>query len=160
MEFNLWPKGWGQATFCKLDYGCMYSCNPSTQQAKNKLILQLCISFWNYNSFGYPKGANEVNRQHFQQAVLSCLLNATCSHNSALYYAGIGSYAACSIICPKLCWYSSPRPIGWDFWSTVVRMLKSVPNTLFLRHSSSHTPRPSPFVYLCRYQLHNKGSPL
>ena len=34
----------------------------------------------NYNYFGYLKGANEVNRQYFQQAVLLCLLKA-------LYYA-------------------------------------------------------------------------
>jgi len=33
------------------------------------------------------KGANEVNRQYFQQAVLLCLLKA-------LYYARICSYAA------------------------------------------------------------------
>jgi len=49
------------------------------------------------------KGANEVNRQYFQQAVLLCLLKA-------LYYAGICSYAACIILCPKLCWHNSPRP--------------------------------------------------
>jgi len=30
----------------------------------------------NYNYFGYLKGANEVNRQYFQQAVLLCLLKA------------------------------------------------------------------------------------
>ena len=41
----------------------------------------------NYNYFGYLKGANEVNRQYFQQAVLLCL-------QKALYYAGICSYAA------------------------------------------------------------------
>ena len=29
-----------------------------------------------YNYFGYLKGANEVNRQYFQQAVLLCLLRA------------------------------------------------------------------------------------
>ena len=29
----------------------------------------LCISFLNYNRFGYLKDANEVNRQYFQQAV-------------------------------------------------------------------------------------------
>jgi len=27
----------------------------------------------NYNYFGYLKGANEVNRQYFQQTVLLCL---------------------------------------------------------------------------------------
>ena len=37
--------------------------------------------------FGYLKGANEVNRQCFQQALLLCLLKA-------LYYTGICSYAA------------------------------------------------------------------
>jgi len=57
----------------------------------------------NYNYFGYMKGANEVNRQYFQQAVLLCLLKA-------LYCAGICSYAACIILCPKLCWHNSPRP--------------------------------------------------
>ena len=56
------------------------------------------------NHFGYLKGANEVNRQYFQQAVLLCLLRA-------LYYAGICSYAACIILCPKLCWHNLPRPI-------------------------------------------------
>ena len=30
----------------------------------------LCIIFWNYDHFGYLKGANEVNRHCFQQAVL------------------------------------------------------------------------------------------
>jgi len=49
----------------------------------------------NYNYFGYLKGDNEVNRQYFQQAVLLCLLKA-------LYYAGICSYAACIILCPKI----------------------------------------------------------
>jgi len=34
----------------------------------------------NYNYFGYLKGANEVNRQYFQQALLLWLLKA-------LYYA-------------------------------------------------------------------------
>jgi len=29
-----------------------------------------------YNYFGYLKGANEVNRQYFQKAVLLCLLKA------------------------------------------------------------------------------------
>jgi len=52
----------------------------------------------NYNYFGYLKGVNEVNRQYFQQAVLLCLLKALC-------YAGICSYAACIILCPKLCWH-------------------------------------------------------
>jgi len=42
----------------------------------------LCIKFWNYNHLGYLKGANEVKRQYFQQAVLLCWLKA-------LYYAGI-----------------------------------------------------------------------
>jgi len=37
----------------------------------------------NYNYFGYLKGANEVSRQYFQQAVLLCLLKAL-----YLYYAG------------------------------------------------------------------------
>ena len=41
-----------------------------------------CISFWNYNYFGYLKGAFEVNRQFFHQAVKLCFLKA-------LYYAGI-----------------------------------------------------------------------
>jgi len=45
----------------------------------------------NYNYLGYLKGANEVNKQYFQQAVLLCLLKA-------LYYAGICSYAACIIL--------------------------------------------------------------
>ena len=63
----------------------------------------LCISFWNYNHFGYLKDANEVNRQYFQQAVLLCLLKA-------LDYAGICSYAACIILCPKLCWHNLPKP--------------------------------------------------
>jgi len=40
----------------------------------------LCIKFWNYNHLGYLKGANEVKRQYFQQAVLFGLLKA-------LYYA-------------------------------------------------------------------------
>jgi len=57
----------------------------------------------NYNYFGYLKGANKVNRLYFQQAVLLCLLRA-------LYYAGIYSYAACIILCSKLCWHNSPRP--------------------------------------------------
>ena len=43
----------------------------------------------NYNYFGYLKGANEVNRQYFQQAVLLCLLKALYT-----YYARICSYAA------------------------------------------------------------------
>jgi len=59
--------------------------------------------FDNYNYFGYLKGANEVNTQYFQQAVLLCL-------PKALYHAGICSYAACIILCPKLCWHNSPRP--------------------------------------------------
>jgi len=46
----------------------------------------------NSNYIGYLKGANEVNRQYLQQAVLLHLLRA-------LYYAGICSYAACIIIC-------------------------------------------------------------
>jgi len=50
----------------------------------------LCISFWNYTYFGYLKGANEVDKQCFHQAVLLCLLKA-------LYYAGKFSYAACII---------------------------------------------------------------
>ena len=50
----------------------------------------------NYNYFGYLKGANEVNRQYFQQAVLLCLLKAL-----YLYFAGICSYAACIILCPN-----------------------------------------------------------
>jgi len=58
------------------------------------------ISFWNYK---YLKGTNEVDRQYFQQAVLLCLLRA-------LYYAGICSYAAYIMLCPKLCWHNSPRP--------------------------------------------------
>ena len=50
--------------------------------------LPLCIMQFldNYNYFGYLKGANEVNRQYLQQAVLLCWLKA-------LYYAGICSYA-------------------------------------------------------------------
>ena len=40
-----------------------------------------------YNYFGYLKGAYEVNRQYFQQAIPLCLLKV-------LYYAGICSYAA------------------------------------------------------------------
>ena len=57
---------------------------------------------------------------------------------------------------------------AWDFWSTVVdtaslqlkccyqsaRNLKN--STLFVLNSSSHIPRPSLFVYLFRYQLHNR----
>jgi len=39
------------------------------------------------DNYRYLKGANEVYRQYFQQAVLLCLLKA-------LYYAGICSYAA------------------------------------------------------------------
>jgi len=58
--------------------------------------------FGHYNYFGYLKGANEVNRQYFQLAVLLCLLKA-------LYYAGICSYMCCmyGILCPKLCWHNS-----------------------------------------------------
>jgi len=43
--------------------------NPSTSEN-----LPLCImqSLDNYNYFGYLKGANEVNWQYFQQAVLYC----------------------------------------------------------------------------------------
>ena len=48
------------------------------------------------DNYRYLKGANEVNRQYFQQAVLLCLLRA-------LYYAGICSYAAyIIIIMPKI----------------------------------------------------------
>ena len=59
-----------------------------------------CISFWNYK---HLKGTNEVYRQYFQQAVLLCLLKA-------LYHAGICSYAACIMLCPKLCGHNLPRP--------------------------------------------------
>ena len=48
-----------------------------------------------------------------QQAVLLCLLKA-------LYYAGICSYAACIILCPKLCWHNSPRPTYMTSFSHVV----------------------------------------
>ena len=51
---------------------------------------------------------NEMNRQCFHQAVQLCLLKA-------LYYAGICSSVACIILCPKLCWHYSPRPIGYNF---------------------------------------------
>jgi len=48
------------------------------------------------DNYRYLKGANEVYRQYFQQAVLLCLLKA-------LYYAGICSDAACIIIIvPKI----------------------------------------------------------
>ena len=61
----------------------------------------LCIRFWNYNLLGYLKGANEVNRQYFQQAVL-------------LYYCIMLEYICSSasriISCPKLCYHDSPRP--------------------------------------------------
>jgi len=67
----------------------------------------------NYNYFGHLKGANEVNRQYFQQAVLLCLLKA-------LYYARKWSYAACIILCPKLCWHNSPRPTYMTSFSHVV----------------------------------------
>jgi len=95
-------QGLGQTTCCKLaDYGCMHchaAINPSTCEN-----LPLCIMQFldNYIYFGYLKGANEVNR--LQQAVLLCLLKA-------LYYAGICSYAACIILCQKLCWNNSLTP--------------------------------------------------
>jgi len=46
------------------------------------------------DNYNYLKGANEVNRQYFQQAVVLCLVKA-------LYYARICSYAACIILCPN-----------------------------------------------------------
>jgi len=62
--------------------------NPSTSEDLSQCIMQFLD---NYNYFGYLKGANEVNRQYFQQALLLWLLKA-------LYYAGICSYATCIIL--------------------------------------------------------------
>ena len=77
MVFYLWPKGWAKPLVVnwQIMAACSYKINPSTS-------LPLCIMQFldNYNYFGYLKGANEVNRQYFQQAVLLCLLGA-------LYYA-------------------------------------------------------------------------
>ena len=63
-----------------------------------------CVQLVYY--FVCQKGANEVNRQYFQQAVLLYLLTALYYY----YYAGTCSYAACIILCPKLCWHNLPRP--------------------------------------------------
>ena len=68
-------QGLGQATWA--DYGCMHchaAINPSTSEN-----LPLCIMQF-LDNYNYLKGANEVNREYFQQAVLLCLLRA-------LYYA-------------------------------------------------------------------------
>ena len=88
MEFYLRPKGWAKPLV--VNWQIMAACTA------------ISCSFWTTIN-GYLKGANEVNRQYFQQAVLLCLLKA-------LYYVGICSYAACIILCPKLCWHNSPRP--------------------------------------------------
>ena len=99
-------QGLGQVTCCRLWLHA--AVNPSTSE---KL---LCIvHFWtNINILDIWKLPMKWI-EYFQQAVLLCLLRA-------LYYAGICSYAACIILCPKLCWHNSPRPTpepGPDHWS-------------------------------------------
>jgi len=90
--------------------------NASIQQAKitpnitchcTCVCVRIRLFFGTSYNYWYMKGANEVNKQYFQQAVPLCLLKA-------LYYAGICSYAACIVLCSKLCWHNSPRSrSGW-----------------------------------------------
>ena len=94
MGFYLWPKGWAKPLVVN------WQIMAVLQQVKNCL----CVSCSLWTTTNILKGANEVNREYFQQAVLLCLLKA-------LYYAGIFSYAACTILCPKLCWHNLPGPI-------------------------------------------------
>jgi len=82
-------------TLCNLA-ACSYKSNKLSEN------LPLCIMQF-LDNYDYLKGANEVNRRYFQHTVLLCLLKA-------LYFARICSYAACIILCPKLCWHNSPRP--------------------------------------------------
>ena len=90
----LWPKGWAKPLV--VNWQIMAAC--SYKSFNKWKFATMCHAV-----FEHLKGANEVNRQYFQQAALLCLLKA-------LYYAGICSYAACIILCPKLCWHNSPRP--------------------------------------------------
>ena len=81
---------------------------------------------------------NKANRQCFHQAVQLCLLKA-------LYYAGICSSVACIILCPKLCWHYSPRPIGYNFMNelNVINLPVQLLQTSY--QSASYTslvPRP------------------
>ena len=99
MAFYLWPKGWAKPLV--VNWQIMAACSYKFFN-KRKFATMYHAVLDNYNYLGFLKGANEVNRQYFQQAVLLCLLKA-------LYYARICSYTAC-IICPKLCWHNSPRP--------------------------------------------------
>ena len=115
-------QGLGQATCCKLaDYGC-----------KSKNCLCVSCSFWTTIDI-WKEPMKWI--EYFQQAVLLCLLRALC-------YAGICSYAACIILCPKLCWHNSPRPtILWRSWNclpqTFLRKACTVPVTVHtLPHSN------------------------
>ena len=104
MAFYLWPKGWAKPLVVNWQIIWLHAL-PCSYKSFNKwkfaTMYHAVLGQCNY--FGYLKGANEMNRQYFQQAVLLCLLKV-------LYYVGICSYASCIILCPKLCWHSSPRP--------------------------------------------------
>ena len=93
-------QGLGQATCCKLaDYGC-----------KSTNCLCVSCSFWTtIDIWKVPMKWIE----YFQQAVLLCLLRA-------LYYAGICSYAACIILCQKLC-YTCPLANCWNIFGVKMK---------------------------------------
>ena len=87
-------QGLGQAT-CQIMAVC--SCKSFTSENLPLCIMQF---YDNYKYFGYLKGANEVNREYFQQAVhlLLCLLRA-------LYYIRWNMLLCCmyhNIIMPKI----------------------------------------------------------
>jgi len=72
--------------YCKLNIDLWLHAAVTSENKLNLPLQCQCISFGTVITL---KDAYEVNRQ---------------------YYAGIRSYAACIILCPKLCWHNTPRP--------------------------------------------------
>jgi len=98
MRFYLWPKAKPGVVNWIWQIMAACSCNPSIQQVWT--CLSMYQFFWTIIVLDVWKMPMKwIDSSYFQQAVLLCLLKA-------LYYAGICSYAAGIILCPKLCWHN------------------------------------------------------